>query len=44
MHPEPPLMPSLTEPARRAKALMRIAEFQQKLDPKNIFGSVAFRK
>ena len=44
MHPEPPLMHSLTEPARRAKALMRIAEFQQKLDPKNIFGLVAFRK
>ena len=44
MHPEPPLMPSLTEPARRAQALMRIAEFQLKLDPKNIFGSVAFRK
>jgi maleylpyruvate isomerase len=44
MHPEPPLMPPVTEPARRATALMRIAEFQQKLVPKSIFASVAFRK
>jgi len=42
MHPEPPLMPPVSEPALRAKALMRIAEFQQKLDPKNVFGSVTF--
>jgi glutathione S-transferase len=44
MHPEPPLMPPVSAPALRAKALTRIAEFQQKLDPKNIFGSVIFRK
>jgi glutathione S-transferase len=44
MHPQPPLMPPVSDPAMRAKALMRIAEFQQKLDPKNIFGSVIFRK
>ena len=44
MHPQPPLMPPVSQPALRAKALMRIAEFQQKLDPKNIFGSVVFRK
>ncbi|UCD68142.1 MAG: glutathione S-transferase family protein [Betaproteobacteria bacterium] len=44
MCPEPPLMPPVSEPAKRAKALMRLAEFQQKLDPKNIFGSVVFRK
>jgi len=44
MHPQPPLMPPVSEPANRAKALMRIAEFQQKLDPKNIFGSVLFGK
>jgi glutathione S-transferase len=42
VHPEPPLMPPVSEPRARAEALMRIAEFQQKLDPKNIFGSVAF--
>ncbi len=28
----------------RAMAWMRIAEFQQKLDPKNVFGSVNFGK
>jgi glutathione S-transferase len=43
-HPEPPLMPPVSKPAMRAKALMRIAEFQQKLDSKNIFGSVIFGK
>ena len=32
------------EPALRAKALMRLAEFQQKLDSKNVFGSVIFGK
>lgn len=42
MYPEPPLMPPVSEPALRAKALVRLAEFQQKLDPKNIFGSVIF--
>ena len=42
MHPEPPLMPPVSQPAARATALMRIAEFQQKLDPKNVFGSVIF--
>jgi glutathione S-transferase len=44
MLPEPPLMPPVSEPAMRAKAWMRIAEFQQKLDPKNIFASVTFGK
>ncbi len=44
MQPQPPLMPPVSEPALRAKALTRIAEFQQKLDPKNIFGSVIFGK
>jgi glutathione S-transferase len=44
LHPEPPLMPPPSQPRARAQALMRIAEFQQKLDPKNIFGSVAFGK
>jgi len=44
MHPEPPLMPPVSDPAMRAKALMRIAEFQQKLDSKNVFGSVIFGK
>jgi glutathione S-transferase len=44
MHPEPRLMPPVSSPRLRANALMRIAEFQQKLDPKNIFGSVAFGK
>jgi len=42
MHPEPPLMPPVSEPRRRAQAIMRIEEFQAKLDPKNIFGSVVF--
>ncbi len=44
IHPEPPLMPPVSEPAMRATAWMRIAEFQQKLDSKNIFGSVIFGK
>ncbi len=44
MHPEPALMPPVSEPRRRAQAIMRIEEFQAKLDPKNIFGSVVFGK
>jgi len=44
MHPQPALMPPVSNPAARARALMRLAEFQQKLDPKNVFGSVVFRK
>ncbi len=44
MHPEPPLMPPVSEPAMRAIAWMRISEFQQKLDSKNVFGSVIFGK
>lgn len=44
MYPEPQLMPPTSEPQVRAAALMRIAEFQQKLDPKNIFGSVVFAR
>ncbi|MBT8495147.1 MAG: glutathione S-transferase family protein, partial [Deltaproteobacteria bacterium] len=43
LYPDPPLMPPVSEPARRAAALMRMEEFQAKLDPKNIFGSVVFR-
>ena len=41
---EPPLMPPTSELRRRATAYMRIEEFQAKLDGKNVFGSVAFRK
>ena len=37
-------MPSTDEPRRRAQALMRIEEFQAKLDPRNVFGSVIFGK
>ena len=44
MHPEPALMPPVSEPRRRAEAIMRIEEFQAKLDPANIFGSVVFRR
>jgi maleylacetoacetate isomerase/maleylpyruvate isomerase len=33
IHPEPPLMPPPSEPRRRAQAIMRIEEFQAKLDP-----------
>jgi glutathione S-transferase len=40
--PSPPLMPPATDLAARALAEMRIAEFQNKLDAKNVFGSVAF--
>lgn len=42
--PDPPLMPPISQPAHRATALMRIEEFQAKLDPKNLFGSVVFAK
>lgn len=42
LHPEPALMPPTSEPRRRAQAIMRIEEFQAKLDPTNIFGSVIF--
>ncbi len=44
MLPKPPLMPPVSQPALRAIAWVRIAEFQQKLDPKNVFGSVIFGK
>ena len=44
LFPDPPLMPPASEPRRRAAALMRIEEFQAKLDPKNIFGSVLFAR
>ncbi len=44
MHPTPALMPPISQPRERAAALMRLEEFQAKLDPKNIFGSVAFRR
>lgn len=44
MHPQPPLMPPVSEPARRATALTRLEQFQAKLDPVNIMGSVAFGK
>lgn len=42
LHADPPLMPPPSEPRRRAQALMRIEEFQAKLDPRNLFGSVTF--
>ena len=42
LHPEPPLMPPTSEPRRRALATIRIEEFQAKLDPCNLFGSVIF--
>jgi glutathione S-transferase len=42
MHPEPALMPPVSEPRRRAIATMRIEQFQAKLDPANMFGSVIF--
>jgi len=44
MFPEPSLIPPVSDPAMRAKALVRLAEFQQKLDTKNVFGSVIFGK
>jgi len=44
VHPAPPLMPPATQPRRRAQALMRLEEFQAKLDPCNVFGSVVFGK
>ena len=44
MHPDPPLMPPPSEPRSRAEAIMRIEEFQAKLDPSNVFGSVAFAR
>jgi len=40
-YPEPSLTPS--DPARMATCLRLVAEFNQKLDPTNIFGSVKFR-
>lgn len=42
LYPEPPLMPPVSDPRRRAQATMRIEEFQAKLDPVNVFGSVVF--
>ncbi len=42
VYPDGALMPPVSEPRRRAEALMRIEEFQAKLDPRNIFGSVVF--
>lgn len=44
MIPDPPLLPPVRDPRARALAHMRMAEFQAKLDHKNIFGSVVFRK
>ena len=43
-YPDPPLMPPLTNRTDYAEAVMRIEEFQAKLDVKNIFGSVVFGK
>ncbi len=40
-YPEPSLTPG--DPAKMATCLRLIAEFNQKLDPTNIFGSVKFR-
>lgn len=42
MVPSPPLLPPVSEPRRRAQALIRMEEFQAKLDHRNIFGSVLF--
>lgn len=42
LFPDPPLMPPVSEPHRRARAIWRIEEFQAKLDPSNLFGSVVF--
>ena len=42
VHPEPALMPAASDIRRRAQAIVRIEEFQAKLDPRNIFGSVLF--
>lgn len=42
VHPSPALMPGPDQPAELADALMRIEEFQAKLDAKNVFGSVIF--
>ncbi|WP_428382510.1 glutathione S-transferase family protein [Nevskia ramosa] len=39
-HPNPPLIPS--DPKRMATCVRLIGEFNQKLDPTNIFGSVKF--
>jgi len=44
MHPQPALMPAIDDPRRRSRALIRIEEFQAKLDVKNVFGSVVFGK
>lgn len=44
LYPEPPLMPATSDRAARALALIRLEQFQSKLDPVNIFGSVVFRK
>ena len=41
--PEPALLPPVSNPQARATALIRMEEFQAKLDPKNIWGSVVFR-
>jgi glutathione S-transferase len=41
-YPTPSLVPS--DPVAMAKCLRRVAEFHQKLDPKNVYGSVKFRK
>ncbi len=42
VHPQPPLMPPASDARAIADALMRMEEFQAKLDAKNIFGSVMF--
>ena len=42
--PAPALMPPISDRPRRALALTRLEEFQAKLDPVNIMGSVAFGK
>ena len=41
---EPALMPPTSDVIARTTAIIRIEEFQAKLDPKNIFGSVVFRR
>ena len=44
MFPDPPLMPPSTDTAALATAIIRLEEFQAKLDVKNVFGSVLFGK
>ena len=44
LYPTPALMPPASNVKARALSLVRLEQFQSKLDPCNIFGSVVFRK